>query len=157
MELNLYGLEGTILLKMEAGEPITTTSKATREAKARLEAKGLIENDALTELGTSEAQSRKKFVGAVRDVYDLKPGGGYLRDIHLVYEPISPFSYAWNWCGLHGVSTVKTDPRKGNRFLRRRGNKLLVRGKLVKLRGNNLQHAHPGNHQGMGQRRPNIT
>lgn len=116
MELNLYGLEGSILLKMEAGEPITTTSKATREAKARLEAKGLIENDALTELGTSEAESRKRFVGAVRDVYDLKPGGGYLRDIHLVYEPISPFSYAWNWCGLHGVSTVKTDPRKGTAF-----------------------------------------
>lgn len=128
MELNLYGLEAAILLKIEAGEPITTTSKATREAKKRLEEKGLIENDELTELGKSEAESRKRFVGAVRDVYDLQPGGGYLRDIHLVYEPISPFSYAWNWCGLHGVSTVKTDPRKGTAFFDVEGTNFWLEG-----------------------------
>lgn len=116
MGVALYGLEAEILLKMAEEEPIAATSTALRNAKNRLESKGLMKNDSLTDFGISESEWRLNIIQRVRDVYDLKPGGGYMRELHLVYEPATPFSYAYNWCGLHGISTVKTDPRKGTTY-----------------------------------------
>jgi len=114
--MNLFGLEAELLLKLASGEQIVTMNKASRDAKKRLEERGLIEKESLTELGKAEAQWRTAIIERARDIYDLKPGGGYRRDIHLVFEPIQAFSYAYNWCGLHGVSIIKTDPRKGTTF-----------------------------------------
>lgn len=116
MVIKLFGLEAEVLLKMASKETIMFTTASLKKAREGLEVQNLIKNDVLTEDGKREVEWRKEIIERVRDVYDLKPGGGYLREIHFAYEPASAFSYAYNWCGLHGVSIIKTDPRKGTAF-----------------------------------------
>jgi len=112
--MKLLGKEAEILLALHGGEELPIRTKHEREALDRLRAKGLVEGMKLTEKGKEEAEWRKKTIDSVTlGVFGLAPAGGYLPDIHFVYEPTTPFSYAWDWCGLKGTSTVKTDPRMG--------------------------------------------
>jgi len=129
--VKLLGLEAEILLKMAKDEHIIATTASLKNAMQRLRNKGLLTDDGLTEFGKSEAEWRSRIIDGLRDVYDLKPGGGYLREYHFLYEPITYFSYAWNWCGLHGVSIVKTDPRKGTTFFEAAGTSFWIEGKTL--------------------------
>jgi len=108
--VKLLGLEAEILLKMAKDEHIIATT-------------------GLTDFGKAEADWRLRIIDGIRDIYDLKPGGGYLRDYHFLYEPITAYSYAWNWCGLHGVSIIKTDPRKGTVFFEAAETNFWIEGK----------------------------
>lgn len=128
--MKLLGKEAEILVSIYRKEDPSVKAKHEKEALQRLAEKGLVTGVMkLTEKGEVEAKWRVETIDRTRDVYDLKAGGGYVRSIHFVYEPITPFSYAWNWCGLRGVSVIKSDPRRGTTYFEVLNSKFWLEGK----------------------------
>jgi hypothetical protein len=117
--VKLLGKEAEVLAALYRKEEVPFRGEAEREAKKRLQAKGLLTDDGkLTNDGLKEIERRLAIVERVNEVYDLKAAGDYVEKIRLVYEPITPFSYAWNWLGFRGVSTLETDPRRGTAYFK---------------------------------------
>ena len=110
--VKLLGKEAELLAALYRGEEVSLKGGHEREAFQRLEAKGLVKDGKLTEEGRSEIEWRLKVIEKTRDVYDLKAAGGVLPEIGFVYEPVTPFSFAWNWLGFRGVSTIDFEPRR---------------------------------------------
>lgn len=129
--MKLLGKEAEILLALHRGEEFPVRAKHERDALHRLRERGLVKGAKLTEKGKEEAEWRLKTIDGVTDVYDLAPAGGYLADIRFVYEPVTPFSYAWDWCGLKGISIVETDPRRGAFYFKARDKRFWLEGKTL--------------------------
>jgi len=115
--MKLLGKEAEVLERLFRGEE-PPNSRPEREALKRLEDKGLVSASRLTEKGKAEIGERLGIIEKVGDVYDLKAAGGYRPELGFVYEPVTPFAYAWNWLGFRGVSALETQPRKGARFFK---------------------------------------
>lgn len=118
MAVKLVGLEAETLLKLDAKEEVGSPTPSLKASLRGLEKKNLVAGGVLTEEGHREAAWRKEVISRVEHVYDVKAGGGYRRDIHFVYEPVTYFSYAWNWCGLKGVSVVQHDPKRKQSYFK---------------------------------------
>ncbi|MHA2017039.1 MAG: hypothetical protein ACTSXY_02065 [Promethearchaeota archaeon] len=65
----------------------------------------------LTDIGKKSIKeiNKRKKIHSMKDVWDLHPAGGIIRDIDFVYEPINEREMVYNWAGEKGIVQLEKD------------------------------------------------
>lgn len=68
----------------------------------------------ITKEGTDhyKKMSKKKKIFEKKEIYNLEPAGGIMKDIEMVYEPINDREIMYNWSGKKGIAQVQESSDK---------------------------------------------